>query len=384
MSLQPRAWGFVCWLLLGALFMMPCRWLYAQDPSFSQFYANRIYLNPAFVGLESGITVSATSRLQWMQVDRGFRTSNFTIETQIPYARLGLGIHLLSDVEGIANLRTRMAGAVMSYTIPGKTNNLHFGFEARMVQKDIDWSKLVFSDQLDPFDGLVGGSSVIPAIEQVSYGDLDFGVVWRRVGKLGFGKRAIRDVRSQLGISLHHLPHLINKSAEGNDSFLNRDNRIAPRFTLHGGLIIPVAAFRGSNLDVSISPNFKFDTQGYKWLNGEENITVGTAGVYALVNNFYLGLLYQNRQFTPNTVHTNAFILTVGGYTLSTTGTSGDEPRLFFGISVDVNSTGVGPMAGSVFEATLRYRIAPETTWSSRRRQRSRSNKRILDCKSFF
>lgn len=373
----------VAWLLVvfGMCWFLESQ---AQDPSFSQFYANRVYLNPAFVGLESGITFSATSRMQWLQTDGGFRTNNFTVETQLPYARLGLGLHLLSDTEGIANLRTRMAGAVMSYTIPGKNSNLHFGFEARMVQKDIDWDKLVFSDQLDPMDGLVSESSVIPAVEKVTYGDLDFGMVWRRVGDWKFGKKKWRDVRSQFGISLHHLPHLINKSAQGNDSFLNRENRIAPRVTFHGGLIIPIRSFTGTSLDVAVSPNFKLDMQGYKFLNSKENITVGTLGMYTLINNYYLGLLYQNRQFAPNAVHTDAFILTLGGYTATSRSSSGDDPRLFFGLSVDVNSTGVGPMAGSVFEATIRYRLVPAGAWGSTRRKSSRSSKRILDCKSFF
>nr|MBX2872249.1 PorP/SprF family type IX secretion system membrane protein [Saprospiraceae bacterium] len=343
-----------------------------------------VYLNPAFVGLESGITVSATSRMQWLQTDRGFRTSNFTVETQLPHARLGLGVHVLSDTEGIASLRTRMAGAVLSYTIPGKTSNLHFGFEARMVQKDIDWDKLVFTDQLDPMDGLVNPSSVIPAVEKISYGDLDFGIVWRRVGDMRFGKTRWKDVRSQLGVSIHHLPHLISKSAQGNDSFLNRETRIAPRVTFHGGLIIPLSTVRSSGFSLAVSPNFKLDMQGYKFLNSKENITVGTFGMYTLINNYYLGLLYQNRQFVPNTLHTNAYILTFGGYTSTTRGSSGDDPRLFFGISVDVNTTGVGPMAGSVFEATIRYRIVPETGWGATRKRTGKSSKRILDCKSFF
>lgn len=384
MSLPLRTMSLLSWLVLlcGLCGLVELK---AQDPSFSQFYANRVYLNPAFVGLESGITLSATSRMQWLAADRGFRTSNFTVETQLPYARLGLGLHLLSDTEGIAKLRTRTAGAVLSYTIPGKNSNLHFGFEARMVQKDIDWDKLIFSDQLDAMDGVVSESSVIPAVDKVSYGDLDFGVVWRRVGDWRLGKNRWRDVRSQFGVSLHHLPHLISKSAQGNDSFLNRETRIAPRVTFHGGLIIPINSFRGSGLDLAVSPNFKLDMQGYKFLNSRENITVGTFGMYTLINNYYLGLLYQNRQFAPNVVHTDAWIITLGGYTAaSARAKSGDDPRLFFGISVDLNSTGVGPMAGSVFEATIRYRIVPEGLWGTNRQRGGRSNKRILDCKSFF
>lgn len=134
--------------------------LHAQDPSFSQFYANRIYLNPAFAGLESGITLSGVSRIQWVNADRGFKTFGASVETQLPYVGLGLGFHVMSNTEGIANLKSNQAGVVFSYTIPGEKSNIHFGMEGRLVQKSLDWDRLVFSDQLDPIYGVVQGSSV--------------------------------------------------------------------------------------------------------------------------------------------------------------------------------------------------------------------------------
>ncbi|MEZ5043827.1 MAG: PorP/SprF family type IX secretion system membrane protein [Saprospiraceae bacterium] len=359
--------------------------LKAQDPSFSQFYANRIYLNPAFAGLESGITLAGVSRIQWLNADQGFRTFGASLETQLPFVGIGLGLHVMSNTEGLANLQSNQAGVVFSYTIPGEKSNLHFGMEGRLVQKHLDWDRLVFSDQLDAIYGVVQNSSVMPVLDQVTYGDFDFGVVWRRVGDLGNGKKRLRNVRSQLGLSFHHLPYLVSKSAKGNDSFLNTESAVAPRTTFHGGLIIPLKIFQGTGFDVSFSPNIKVDMQGYKFLNFQENITVSTVGMYGLVNSFYLGLLYQNRFFAPNATHTDAFILTVGGYAMSSSNDrKNSDPRLFFGASVDINTTGVGPVAGSVFEMTFRYRFLPDINLGSGKNSRSRSGKKILDCKDFF
>ena len=78
-------------LSLGILCAIGLTLLQAQDPSFSQFYANRIYLNPAFTGLESGLTVGAVSRMQWLTVDGGFRTYGFTLELQEPHLSSGIG-----------------------------------------------------------------------------------------------------------------------------------------------------------------------------------------------------------------------------------------------------------------------------------------------------
>ncbi|MCB0634515.1 MAG: type IX secretion system membrane protein PorP/SprF, partial [Lewinella sp.] len=65
MSHPLNAMRFLAWLVITCSLCGLVE-LKAQDPSFSQFYANRVYLNPAFVGLESGITLSATSRMQWL------------------------------------------------------------------------------------------------------------------------------------------------------------------------------------------------------------------------------------------------------------------------------------------------------------------------------
>ena len=368
------------WLALSTLF-----WggLYAQDPAFSQFYANRIYLNPAFAGLESGVTLTSSARLQWLNVDRGYKTVDFSVDSQLPALRLGVGLHILRDEAGLSNFTTTQIGGVFSYTIPGPKDNFHFGFEGRIVQRAIDWDQLVFSDQLDAWDGLVKDSELNSILDQVSFGDLSFGFVWRHEGKLKIGSRSISKIRSHLGASLHHLPYLINSNLKGNDSFLNRDYRVQPRTTIHGGLIIPMTILSGSGTEVAISPNFRLDSQGDQFLNFKNNMTVGTVGIYGLVDNFQVGLLYQNRFYLPNNIHTDAYILTIGAYTNSGLRKRNSMPPLFLGLSMDLNTTGVGPRAGSAFEFTLRYRFLENARFGLRMRGKS-SNRNVMDCKSFF
>lgn len=372
-----RFYGAGFWPAVTAILLLPLL-LTAQDPSFSQFYANRIYLNPAFTGIEGGIALSGSVRVQWVKVDKGFRTYDFAVETRLPHIGLGLGLHLLKNTEGLSNLSTTQAGLAVSYTIPGQKNNVHFGMETRLVQKSIDWDKLVFSDQIDPVYGVVYPSSVVPVFDKIIYGDFDFGVVWRHEGSLKSSGKSIRKVKSSLGVSFHHLPYLISRSAKGNDSFLNSESRIAPRSTLHGGLIIPITFLRGSGKEISLSPNFKLDMQGYKFLSIKENLTVSTFGLYTLVDNFYLGILYQNRFWLPNGFHTDAMIFTMGAYTNPANRPKSNVPSLFFGLSVDFNATGVGPAAGSVFELTFRYRFDTELNIGGRLRG-NRSSKHLLD-----
>ncbi len=370
------------WCACGAIILSVVSGAYGQDPSFSQFYANRIYLNPAFTGIEPGVAVTGVTRMQWLRVDKGFQTYGLTAEMQLPVARVGLGLHLLRNTEGLGNLTTHRAGVTFAYTIPGRNNNFHFGLEGRMVQKNLDWEELVFSDQLDPVYGDIYPSAITPVLDQVFFGDLDFGVVWRNQSDLRIGGRNFRDVRSHFGVSVHHLPYIFSRSAQGNDSFLSLDGRVAPRTTFHGGMIIPIRQQGGS--EVALSPNIKLDMQGYQWLSFQENIVVGTVGMFGLVDNFYLGMLYQNRTYAPNHVHTDALIFTIGGYVDPTGKNQGATPPLFFGLSVDLNLSGLGPAAGSVFEATFRYRFLSDAGIGGLRTRGSRSKNRFLDCKKFF
>ena len=69
---------------------------------------------------------------------------------------------MLSDTEGLAQLKTTSVGLSYAYTIPMESHNIHFGFEVDWIQKSVDWSKIIFSDQLDPVYGAIYPTSAIP------------------------------------------------------------------------------------------------------------------------------------------------------------------------------------------------------------------------------
>ena len=372
--------GFLCLvivLLYGSL--------QAQDPSFSQFYVNRSYLNPAFTGLENGVVLNGVSRMQWRNIDGGFNTSYASVETRLPVFGIGIGLNVLRDEAGIANLTNNQIGMTFSYTIPGKKSNFHFGIEGKWVQKSVDWNKFVFTDQLDPWDGIVQESALDPVLDRVSYGDLNFGFVWRNETDIKIGKQKFSNVRSHLGVSFNHLPYLINKNLQGFDSFLNQEFSVAPRTTIHGGMIIPIKFLEGATgKKVAFSPNFKLDSQGESFLNFKENMTVGTVGMYTLVDNFYVGLLYQNRVFLPSNIHTDSYIFSLGGYANNPFSRNpSEQPNLFLGLSFDLHTTGVGPLAGNTLEFNIRYRFLENANFGFKTRGKRRS-KNVLDCKSFF
>ena len=62
----------------------------AQDPTFSQYYSNKLYYNPAFAGADPGLRVNFNYRNLWTSLNSNFGTYNFNMD--ISDYNLGGGI----------------------------------------------------------------------------------------------------------------------------------------------------------------------------------------------------------------------------------------------------------------------------------------------------
>ena len=353
--------------------------LNAQDPSFSQFYANRVYLNPAFTGMESGISLSGVSRMQWISVDRGFQTYGATLEIQEPFIRSGLGLSLLYGTEGLAQLNTTSIGLSYAYMIPLKESNLHIGIQAQWVQKSVDWDKITFSDELDPVYGKVYESTATPVLDKVSFTDFNLGILYRFNSKLRLKKKTIKNIRTSIGISLNHAPYLFNKNG-GNESLQNLNTSTTPRITIHAGSVIPLVFIGSTKKKIAVSPNFKFDVQGDNLLKLKENLQVFTYGLYIFYDGAYVGAFYQNKQALSSLKNTSSLILAVGAYIKS--GKHKNKKKFFIGLSYDANTTGVGTRAGGVYEFAFRWNFNTKKNLFGG--GKGSSSKHVLDCNSFF
>ncbi len=351
---------------------------YAQDPSFSQFYANRVYLNPALTGLDGGLSFSGIYRLQWKNVDTGFETYSASVELQEPALRSSFGLTVYQDVEGLMQLKTNSIGLSYAYMIPvSEKHNIHIGMTAAWTQRSVDWSKIIFSDQLDPVFGVVRPSTVIPGLESTSYTDFNLGAVWRFDHDLKLGSRIFRDARTSIGISLSHAANIFGSSGV-DESLQGLDSRTPPRLTIHAGSIIPAIIIGNGKNKIAFSPNLKYDIQGDQLLNPKQNFQVFSYGMYALFGGVYIGALYQNKFLAAGTKHTNAMILTFGAYVDSG---KRDAHKLFVGFSYDANVTGVGTPAGGVYELAFRWTLSDGPSLFARQ---GRSSSKPLDCYHFY
>lgn len=212
---------------------------YGQDPIFSQFYANRLYLNPAFAGTAKCPRFTLNYRNQWPGIDNSFITSAASFDKQVDAIQGGIGVQVLTDRAGEGVLNTTQASFIYSYQ--AKVNrkfSIRAGFQATAVQKSININNLRFGDMIDARRGVVYQTQEQINSDNNIFPDFSFGMI-------GFSQKLY------FGAAVHHL-------TQPDEGFI--DVAILPRrFTFHFGALIPWGIRKE---DMSWSPNFIYQIQG--------------------------------------------------------------------------------------------------------------------------
>ena len=101
--------------IIIVIMFFACTWrIYTQDPQFSQFYANPLYLAPSFAGAVEGSRVTANYRNQWLTLVP-FVTYNIGYDQYFSGFNSGVGIIWLKDVIGKSELGTSRLSLSYSY-----------------------------------------------------------------------------------------------------------------------------------------------------------------------------------------------------------------------------------------------------------------------------
>lgn len=354
-----------------------CHSLHAQDPIFSQFYATRTYLNPAYAGFDPGGNFSINYRDQWFGVPDGsgapfsssYRTFNAMLDWQFPCfmqledLNLGLTLALFQDDAGDAPLSTSGVGLAFSYEYnlmegDGKLKRLDFRLGAQLsyMRKTLDSDYLVYSYQLDPVVGLLGNPSSM-RFQSAIYPNLNIG--WMLRGK--WGKKST-ETHFTLGFSLSNVNEPVVSLLDA-----AADIHLPRRLTLHLGTTHRMPIYIGVRDPWYLSPQFRWDTQ----LGGDLNVQ--TLGLFALQRQFYLGAFVQyNFPNTPvsntgtigpwRSRNTTALILNAGFDLRSpwerNHRRNGKERGMVVGLSYDINLGGLDhSTTHGVLELNLQFRL---------------------------
>ena len=290
---------------------------FSQDAHFSQYYANPIYLNPAFAGLDRCPTVHTNYRNQYPALGV-YQTYSATYDQYVDRVNGGVGLMALRDDAGNGALTLTEVSGVYSYHLEvNKSFTLLSGFQATFRQRSLDWGNFTFPDMIDPFYGFVLPTGETPPSNNFNnHLDLSFGM-------LGFTDKWY------VGIVGHHL-------TEPNEAFLSQ-SRLPLKLTAHAGANIPIGRKRLYNsLQSYIVPNVVYQMQG--------SASQLTAGVSFARGPLAGGLAVRQGSFNPDAV---IFILGI---------TPPDVPWTF-GYSYDYTISDLTNTLGGSHEVSLGYKF---------------------------
>jgi len=213
----------------------------AQDPIFSQFYANPLYLNPALAGSDHCPRVNLNYRNQWPGLNgTTYATYSASYDQYVNKLAGGVGLLVLHDVAGPASLTTNNISGIYNYHLKvTHTFNMNFALQGTWFQKSIDWSKLTFGDMIDARSGFVYNTLETPKQNQVQGWDFS-------AGTFGYTKNLYG------GLAVNHL-------TQPNEGLLTQSN-LPMKFTAHFGAVIPVGDHRTTDA-ITLSPNILYQKQ---------------------------------------------------------------------------------------------------------------------------
>ena len=258
--------------------------IHAQDPVFSQFYAHPLGVNPAFAGKTEGGSAALNYRNQWPGINQAYVTYAASYDQYFSYINSGFGLSILTDDAGRGLYKTTDLSIYYAYHVRYNRNlQMRLGIEAGYINSRVDWSRLVFLDQLDPEFGAMspGGlpypTDEVPPLDgnAVSVLDVSMGVL-------------VYNDKFYGGLALKHL-----NSPQFSFLKINEDliEGLPMTISLHGGAELNLITL-GKRGQVFISPNFQYLNQG-----GFNQLNIGTIFRYYKVGT---GVWYRHTSVNPD------------------------------------------------------------------------------------
>lgn len=266
------------------LFLFSPGVLCAQDPGYSQFFANPIHLNPAYAGTTELPRMVMNYRNQWPQSGNSFTTYSMSYDQLTGNSKSGLAVQVYYDREPNNVINTSSGMFSYSHHIQlGLETFMTLGLQGGLVYKQFDMNRLVFPSNIDQISGEISGTQpyVISESNKV-YPDFAAGTV-------GQYRRLF------WGLAVHHL-------TQPNESIFEGDHKgkVPVKITLNAGMRTRQLHHGLLSREFTLSPNILYQHQGsFKQLN---------LGMYMIEKSLLFGAWFRNNL----DVRPDAFIFLLG------------------------------------------------------------------------
>ena len=217
--------------------------LYSQDVEFSQYYANPLYLNPAFAGSEEYTRIALNYKTLLPSSYGSYTNYSASIDKYIDGLGGGLGFEIMNDRQSQGIINNLGFSLIYSYHMQLKKKwALNMGVRLGYNIKTLNGRDLIMPDMIDPVDGISGTNTEAGIYQKSMYFDFSAGLLtWYD--------------NYYFGVSVDHLTK--PKISLGSDD----PGPIYRKYTFHGGVEIPFinSIYREY---MTISPNVIYQQQG--------------------------------------------------------------------------------------------------------------------------
>lgn len=292
----------------------------AQDPQFTQFYANTLYLSPSFAGAVKDSRVSASFRNQWNGIAKPFNTYNISLDHYFYNIKSGLGLIAMRDGAGALNLATTSVGLLYSYNIPITYEwYVRPGAGFYYSQRSVDMSGADFGDEMIP-----GGptSSTTNLNGKMSNRELDFSASALLVGN-----------NVWMGFAADHM-------LRPDRSLLGQEDRLPMKFSVHGGYRFVIKGYYMRTVRESVTAAFNYKQQA-----SHKQFDVG---LYWYKQPLMVGVWYRGIPVVKSDFGTDALAFLIGI----------KVPNFNIGYSYDLTLSNFGVDSGGAHEISITYEFS--------------------------
>lgn len=301
----------------------------AQDPQFTQFFANPVYVSPSYAGASKGHRFVLSYRDQWSVMPNMYRTLSASYDISVPSLRSGFGVFVLGDVAGEGNLGTIYGGVVYSYSVPmGGDWSFRPGIGFYVLQRSVNYSKLVWGNQLTDPDRTAAQSFRKPGLNSVYGIDASSALLFH-------------SSNAWVGGTWDHM-------LKPRDSFFEDvEARIPWKFSVHGGyrFVLHSDYRKGVDQSLSVAANVRL----------QDRFSQAEIGTYWFRYPLLLGVWYRGIPLVKEYMGSDALAL-MAGLRFS---------RIQLVYSYDLTVSHLGPQSGGSHELTVTY----ETPRAAKRRR---------------
>jgi len=243
----------------------------AQDHIYSQFFNAPLYLNPSLTGqFEGDLRMNMLYRNQWTGLSGTLSYINASADINIPSFGGGLGLQFNRSSEGTAFLVKNNIAASYSYSVGSEDFVLSFGIQAGFTNRQINWNKLVFSDQIDNRLGYIPGST-----SAAQPGDMANKFFFDPAAGVNLVYKSF-----MAGLAMHHIN-------EPDESFSGAQAKLPRRITANASYRLPLTSSYnyGSDEGSYLIPSVVYYKQG--------NVSSMSAGAQYKYKGINAGLWYR-------------------------------------------------------------------------------------------